>query len=253
MFVQQRVTTRIVRYVVGADAALAKDIVSPRVIHAGTPPSEDVATLRAFAAGESNLLIATNKAEEGMDLPKGSVVVLFDEALTPVSLAQSRGRARQERSEFIVLRQREDRTVRDLEAVERHQADVIAREESARGEAVQVSDAYYQAEEAAPRLLTPAALSNAAVASPPSPIHAKSARVRLKERCDCLRSTLRFQESVADGRGAALSENGHPGFVSEAWIDGKRVGNRGYGNSKAEAKENAAADAISSLDLPVTL
>lgn len=61
-----------------------------------------------------------------MDVPAANCVIRFDPMLTSVSLTQSKGRARQAGSSFVVLAERPDRTVRDLEEAERVQAEVCA-------------------------------------------------------------------------------------------------------------------------------
>ena len=53
-----------------------------------------------------NLLVATDVAEEGLDVQGCSAVLRFDLPKTPSSLVQSRGRARQHGSSFIVLLER---------------------------------------------------------------------------------------------------------------------------------------------------
>lgn len=51
------------------------------------------------------LLIATSTAEEGMDVPSCEFVVRYNAAATGIQLLQSRGRARQKVSEFLVILQ----------------------------------------------------------------------------------------------------------------------------------------------------
>lgn len=53
-----------------------------------------------------NLLIATDVVEEGIDVPKCSTVIRFDITKTVRSNVQSRGRARQTNSKFIIMLQR---------------------------------------------------------------------------------------------------------------------------------------------------
>ena len=60
-----------------------------------------------------------------MDVPAANCVIRFDLIQTPVSLVQSRGRARQADSAFVVLQQRTDRTLQTLEQAEREQQAVI--------------------------------------------------------------------------------------------------------------------------------
>ena len=56
-----------------------------------------------FARGDLNLLLATSVAEEGTEIPVANVVLRFDPIQNPVSLVQSRGRARQADSAFLVM------------------------------------------------------------------------------------------------------------------------------------------------------
>lgn len=59
--------------------------------------------IQKFRSGELNLLIATNVAEEGLDIQPCNVVFRFDFFHTLISYIQSRGRARKEGSKFIIL------------------------------------------------------------------------------------------------------------------------------------------------------
>jgi endoribonuclease Dicer len=60
-------------------------------------------TLDAFRIGDHNLIVATAVAEEGLDIQACCNVVRWDPPANMVSWTQSRGRARQERSSFIVM------------------------------------------------------------------------------------------------------------------------------------------------------
>ncbi|CAN0295772.1 unnamed protein product, partial [Ectocarpus sp. 12 AP-2014] len=68
-----------------------------------------------------NLLLSTAVAEEGIDVPDANCVVRYDPMDHAVSMVQGRGRARGEKSSFVVLCERADRTTADLEAVEHRQ------------------------------------------------------------------------------------------------------------------------------------
>lgn len=61
--------------------------------------------LQLFKAPGRKLLIATSTAEEGMDVPSCEFVVRYNAAATGIQLLQSRGRARQKVSEFLVILQ----------------------------------------------------------------------------------------------------------------------------------------------------
>jgi len=72
-----------------------------------------------------NLLISTAVAEEGMDVPAANCIIRFDPIQTPVSLIQGRGRARQEDSSFVVMEERQDRTVQKLGQAEHAQMNLL--------------------------------------------------------------------------------------------------------------------------------
>ncbi|RCV28682.1 hypothetical protein SETIT_5G422300v2 [Setaria italica] len=60
-------------------------------------------TLDSFRSGEVNLLFTTDVAEEGIHVPDCSCVVRFDLPKTTRSYVQSRGRARQKDSQYILM------------------------------------------------------------------------------------------------------------------------------------------------------
>ncbi|KAI0032338.1 hypothetical protein K488DRAFT_50105 [Vararia minispora EC-137] len=79
-------------------------------IGAGMVASKQHAVMRDFRDGKwvPHLVIATNVAEEGLDIPACDLVVRFDSLQHMVGYIQSRGRARQTMSRFIVMVQEND-------------------------------------------------------------------------------------------------------------------------------------------------
>ncbi|KIK54544.1 hypothetical protein GYMLUDRAFT_48671, partial [Collybiopsis luxurians FD-317 M1] len=65
--------------------------------------------VRAFRQKEINLIIATSVAEEGLDFPACDVVIRFDSLDHLVGYVQSRGRARNKSSNFIIMVQQDNR------------------------------------------------------------------------------------------------------------------------------------------------
>ncbi|XP_065351685.1 endoribonuclease Dicer-like [Cloeon dipterum] len=57
----------------------------------------------SFSTGDTNLLVASNVIEEGIDIPACNLVIKFDEILTYCSFVQSKGRARFQNSKFVIL------------------------------------------------------------------------------------------------------------------------------------------------------
>uniref|UniRef100_A0A6A7FQH9 Endoribonuclease Dicer-like 2a n=1 Tax=Hirondellea gigas TaxID=1518452 RepID=A0A6A7FQH9_9CRUS len=81
--------------------------------------------ISAFRTNQANILVATSVAEEGMDIPACNVVVRFDPIQTPVSMIQSRGRARQENSAFVVMEEMKQKPLDMLLEAETLQKQVL--------------------------------------------------------------------------------------------------------------------------------
>lgn len=119
VFVQQRISTHIIQYYLNTHPNeeirnLACDVIyattSPATASFSVSSSQSRDRISRFARGQLSVLIATSVAEEGMDIPAANCVIRFDAILTPVSLVQSRGRARQEDSTFVVMAEAKDRS-----------------------------------------------------------------------------------------------------------------------------------------------
>ncbi|XP_062101177.1 endoribonuclease Dicer homolog 3 [Humulus lupulus] len=70
-------------------------------------------TLDSFRSGKVNLLFATDVVEEGIHVPNCSYVIRFDLPKTVRSYVQSRGRARQLDSQFVMMLERGNAKQRD--------------------------------------------------------------------------------------------------------------------------------------------
>lgn len=129
VFVQQRVMTHVIEHVISRDRDLSASL-RPVCIYAQASPATpsfrisktDVQQrLQSFASGESNLLICTVVAEEGMDIPAANCVIRFDPVQNAVSFNQGRGRARQEHSSFVIMSEQEGRSADILARAEKQQ------------------------------------------------------------------------------------------------------------------------------------
>eukprot|EP00004_Rigifila_ramosa_P008511 TRINITY_DN19761_c0_g1_i1.p1 TRINITY_DN19761_c0_g1~~TRINITY_DN19761_c0_g1_i1.p1 ORF type:complete len:314 (-),score=72.79 TRINITY_DN19761_c0_g1_i1:82-1023(-) len=133
LFVDQRVATHILSFVLSKDERTASRFSSACIYSSASAATPSLAIsaarakeiLAAFACGQCNLLIATNVAEEGMDIPAANCVIRFDPMVHAVSMVQSRGRARQDASSFVVLSQRADRPLAVLQRSEEQQLDMM--------------------------------------------------------------------------------------------------------------------------------
>ncbi|XP_063947004.1 endoribonuclease Dicer homolog 3a-like isoform X1 [Daucus carota subsp. sativus] len=69
--------------------------------------------LDSFRSGKVNLLFTTDVVEEGIDVPNCSTVIRFDLPTTVRSYVQSRGRARQDNSQYLMMLERGNLKQRD--------------------------------------------------------------------------------------------------------------------------------------------
>jgi len=133
LFVQQRLTTHILKHFIDTNPQLSSKIKCECIYATSSEcnpvfkvtPSESKNRVKAFSLGQINLLISTAVAEEGMDVPAANSIIRFDPIQTPVSLVQGRGRARQEKSTFVVMEEREDRPLENLAKAEKAQMNLL--------------------------------------------------------------------------------------------------------------------------------
>ncbi|XP_042485493.1 endoribonuclease Dicer homolog 3a [Macadamia integrifolia] len=77
-------------------------------------PKVQKKTLDSFRRGEVNLLFTTDVAEEGIHVPDCSSIIRFDLPKTVRSYVQSRGRARQPDSQYVIMLERGNIKQRNL-------------------------------------------------------------------------------------------------------------------------------------------
>ena len=131
---KQRVTTHVLKYVIESHRELGLHINAKCVYATKTPATASLSVskqesknaLESFGNGSSNMLIATNVADEGLDIPAANCVIYFDPMDHAVSYVQGRGRARHADSSFVVLDQRTDRPASLLAKQEAEQHNVAS-------------------------------------------------------------------------------------------------------------------------------
>ncbi|AQK64397.1 dicer-like 105 [Zea mays] len=70
--------------------------------------NKHVEIVDSFRSGKVHLIIATQILEEGLDVPSCNLIIRFDQAATVRSFIQSRGRARMQHSDYVLLVRRGD-------------------------------------------------------------------------------------------------------------------------------------------------
>ncbi|KAA8546198.1 hypothetical protein F0562_003063 [Nyssa sinensis] len=117
IFVERIITAKVIERVMQKITCLSHFTVSYLT---GSNSSVDALTLKvqketleSFRSGKVNLLFATDVVEEGIHVPNCSSVIRFDLPKTVRSYVQSRGRARQNDSQFVMMLERGNIKQRD--------------------------------------------------------------------------------------------------------------------------------------------
>uniref|UniRef100_A0A0E0JSJ4 Uncharacterized protein n=1 Tax=Oryza punctata TaxID=4537 RepID=A0A0E0JSJ4_ORYPU len=118
IFVDRKITARVIDRMIKKIGHLAHFTVSfltgGRSSVDSLTPKMQKDTLDSFRSGKVNLLFTTDVAEEGIHVPECSCVIRFDLPRTTGSYVHSRGRARQEDSQYIVMIERGNVKQNDL-------------------------------------------------------------------------------------------------------------------------------------------
>eukprot|EP00923_Selenidium_pygospionis_P049744 GHVN01085701.1.p1 GENE.GHVN01085701.1~~GHVN01085701.1.p1 ORF type:complete len:701 (-),score=185.94 GHVN01085701.1:406-2508(-) len=137
ILVEQRVSTHVISHFINSDQDLNKKGLksahlyttkSSATPHLKIAKQEAKKAIEAFRLKEVSVLVATNVVEEGVDVPAANCVIRFDAMLTSVSLTQGRGRAREPKSDFVVMDERPDRSVARLMRAEQRQHEMLEME-----------------------------------------------------------------------------------------------------------------------------
>ncbi|XP_047327268.1 endoribonuclease Dicer homolog 3a-like [Impatiens glandulifera] len=116
IFVERIITAKVIERVMKTITCLSHLTVSYITGSSSTDgltPKLQKDMLESFRSGKVNLLFTTDVLEEGIDVPNCSSVIRFDLPKTVRSHIQSRGRARQCDSQFIVMLERGNKTHTD--------------------------------------------------------------------------------------------------------------------------------------------
>ncbi|KAL7035187.1 hypothetical protein ACKWTF_008261 [Chironomus riparius] len=82
----------------------------PESIESILSSSNNSLALEKFENKETNVIVCTNVLEEGIDLRACNLVIMFDPPETPRSYVQSRGRARDDQSNYVIMVDNESKT-----------------------------------------------------------------------------------------------------------------------------------------------
>ncbi|KAG7092207.1 hypothetical protein E1B28_008574 [Marasmius oreades] len=102
-------------------------------------PSE---VLGEFRIGEKNLIVSTSVAEEGIDIQACGCVIRWDLPPNMASWAQSRGRARKERSTFVLMFEEGSNVKQDVAKWENLEREMVARYTDSMRQALHLVDGY---------------------------------------------------------------------------------------------------------------
>ncbi|KAK5661479.1 hypothetical protein OQA88_11383 [Cercophora sp. LCS_1] len=114
IFVKERATAAVLRHLLSVHPSTTPHFRVDSMVGISTRPGgmknfldlsrrEDLISLDRFRLGKTNLLIATNVLEEGIDVPECNLVICFDKPNSLKSFVQRRGRARMSTSHLYLL------------------------------------------------------------------------------------------------------------------------------------------------------
>ncbi|KXN82617.1 Dicer-like protein 1 [Leucoagaricus sp. SymC.cos] len=144
VFVEQRQTAACLSKVLPAIPELKGKIRSAHLVGQGanidgvskTTDAYHGDAVNAFRAGKVNVLLATSVAEEGLNFPACDLVVRFDPLRHMVAYVQSRGRARNAASRFVVMIRENDLEALTLyQTLQAHEPEMNRAYQSRHGEA----------------------------------------------------------------------------------------------------------------------
>ena len=90
-----------------------------------------IQSLDAFRKGKNNILIATNVAEEGLDIPSCNLVISYDSINSITEYIQEKGRARKKDSTYLIIQEKSDNQEKFTKFKEIHKASTKITQEMA--------------------------------------------------------------------------------------------------------------------------